>query len=568
VRSSSILRALALILPTAAVVPLACSGSGSSGAVGDDAGTDAVVDETDAPDDASPSICDALALSKRAWSAGPYGYHRDEIADDFQLPLHDGTTWSLAAHWTGCESYVFVPDTLAVSALDTTSIWASDVDLASLIASSPKNVHWFFVSRMSTDAAAQTSLDAMQTRVDGALGKLSADDAAHWSERLHVVGKRAGALGGWVQTVLAGHGATGFAVDRLQRVRGIGNLADVKRFDQALQNASQWPWKSNLAYATQEAKYFDYLAQRQDHLDADGATVVPLWNGETIQQAPELDVALPNATDMAKFDTLEIEVDQMCPDREKIEFGNCGAWDYIASLSVETDAGADGGAPTYREIARFITSYHRETHWIVDATPMLALLADGGTKHFKWDFAPSWNVQPTATRLALRFSNQKKPYRPTKAVFLWSGGDFGSGYDALHAPEDVPIPSGAKHVEVWSILTGHGGGTNQCSEFCNHQHQLVVGGTTFLKEFPMAGTQDKCIPEVANGMTPNQGGTWWFGRGGWCPGERVAPWVVDATTLATPGQALHLDYHGLYRGQTPPDGSGNIDLSTYVVVYE
>ena len=49
------------------------------------------------------------------------------------------------------------------------------------------------------------------------------------------------------------------------------------------------------------------------------------------------------------------------------------------------------------------------------------------------------------------------------------------------------------------------------------------------------GKNDGCIAEDARGMVPNQSGTWWLGRGGWCPGEQVEPWIVDVTADAKPG---------------------------------
>src|SRR5207248_755396 len=121
----------------------------------------------------------------------------------------------------------------------------------------------------------------------------------------------------------------------------------------------------------------------------------------------------------------------------------CGAWDYIAFLAMTVPASGDAGPsdaaddaeagapppPPSVEIARFITSYHRETHWIVDATPMLALMKEGGTRHFHWEFAPPWNVQPTTTTVKLRFSNQKKGHRPTALVPLFTGGSFNSHYN-------------------------------------------------------------------------------------------------------------------------------------------
>jgi hypothetical protein len=68
-------------------------------------------------------------------------------------------------------------------------------------------------------------------------------------------------------------------------------------------------------------------------------------------------------------------------------------------------------------------------------------------------------------------------------------------------------------------------------------------------------------------MTPNQYGTWWFGRGGWCPGQQVDPFVVDITADAPPGQTVELTYRALFNGGEPPDGSGNIVLSSHLVVY-
>jgi hypothetical protein len=67
-------------------------------------------------------------------------------------------------------------------------------------------------------------------------------------------------------------------------------------------------------------------------------------------------------------------------------------------------------------------------------------------------------------------------------------------------------------------------------------------------------------------MVPNQGGTWWFGRGGWCPGQQVTPWVEDLTASVTPGQTATLSYRGLRGGSDPPDDSGDIVLSSYLVI--
>jgi hypothetical protein len=505
-------------------------------------------------------ICGELGLPSLGWSSGPYGTHRGEVAEDFTLSLVGGSEWNFLERFAGCESYVFVPDTLVVSAQDDTSIWEKDLD--DLWETSPRNAHYFFVSRKSNDADAQESITAMQGRVDELVARLSPEDAVHARGHLHVVATRAADIDSWVGDMLSGIGRGGFAIDRGQRLRGLGNLADVNRYSAALANAGDWPWKSNLAYAAHEVVYMNAEAELDARLAAEDVTEVKLFDGEILEQFEETDVMLPSAAEMAEFDTLEIEVISACPDPDQIEFGNCGAWDYLAWLSVRNEA------DQWVEMARFITSYHRETRWVVDASQMLPLLAAGGMTQMRWDFAPEWNTQPTATKLSLRFSNRKKGYLPDSATFLWAGGPFNSAYNTVHLPVDVPIPADAVRVELYALVTGHGAATGQCAEFCNHQHEVTVNGTTtLLHQFPEAGTEEMCVPEAANGMVPNQGGTWWFGRGGWCPGQQVKPWVEDITASVTPGETATLSYRGLRNGNDPLDDSGDINLSSFLVVY-
>lgn len=489
------------------------------------------------------------------------GTLRHETAGPFTMELADGTTFDFEKSWTGCDVYAFVPDTLAISELAPASVWTKDVK--ALLQKSPKNVHWFFVSRQSSADAVQKAVDGMQERVLAALNDLGDEQGAYWLPRVHVAKKSAVGQGNWIGAVLNGHGKIGFGIDRTQKIRGFGMLADVTRQDAALQNAKKWPWLANLAYAAHEPLAWNAEHDRNVTLAAQKTTQVELWKGETLEQFAETDANLPGAPTMATFDTLQVEIEMRCPNPTLPEPGNCGAWDYIAGLSVQ---GADGKMV---EIARFITSYHRETHWLVDATPMLALLQAGGKRHFRWEYAPEWNKQPTATYLRLHLSNQGKPFKPKSATYLWGDAAWNSKYDAAHADQSVAIAPTTKKTELWVIVTGHGADkATQCAEFCNHQHQFAVNGQAHLLQFPMAGTQDQCMPNLTKGMTPNQGGTWWFGRGGWCPGMQVDPWAVDVTAEAPAGKTATLTYKGLLAGKTPPDGEGNIHLTSYLVQYE
>jgi hypothetical protein len=423
------------------------------------------------------------------------------------------------------------------------------------------NVHYFFLSRQMTAEGATAMTEGMQARIDALLASLDPSLAVHWARHLHVVAGQASALESWVGEVMEGHGRIGFAIDREQRIVGAGYLADVNRYDSQLNAQMLWPWRSNLAYAAHEPRYLNAQHDRLAHLATQQGTVVTLWDGEILEEFAEVTVALPPASEMAAFDRLEVEVVMQCPDPDAIELGNCGAWDYLAHLYVKDATDSDV------ELARFITSYHRESRWVVDVTPMLGHLLEGGMRTFKWSFAPSWNTQPTATELRLHLSNHSEGHAPRDLFFLFGGGDFNDSYNDAFAPIDVAIPADAKKVELWSLITGHGAGTQSCAEFCNHQHELTINGASYLEEHPEAGSMDLCMPEMERGMVPNQAGTWWFGRGGWCPGQQVEPWVVDVTADVTPGETATVSYQGLLGGNPPPADAGNIVMSSYLVVY-
>jgi peptide-N-glycosidase F-like protein len=511
---------------------------------------------------AEPAYCEPNGFPVRELDAtGPFGILRHDLADDFAVTLRDGTEWRLSAEWSGCESYVFVPSARSNSALDPTSIWERDVDV--LLAKSPPNAHYFFVA--SRDPAnAEAELTAMQGRIDAALGALDPAMQEHWRARLHLVRDHASALGGWLGTLLAGLGEAGFGVDRAQRIRLLGSFADVNRFDQALQNAGQWPWEANLGYAAYEVRHFEAEAARDASEAAmSDVTVVTPWQDEVLADTVEKDVAFPDAATMATFDSFQIDLTMDCSDPAGPEFGNCGAWDYLSQIYLLDDDGV-----TWVELGRFITTYHREGRYLVDATPMLVHLRQGGMRTLRFVVSPPWNPQAYLTRMDLRFANTMKGQTPSEATYLFSGADFNSGYNALFQPIDVPIPATATRVELWAIITGHGGATQNCAEFCRHQHEFTVNGHVHTKDHPLASTPEGCVGEIEKGMVPNQGGTWWYGRGGWCPGQQVDPWVEDVTADVTPGATATVSYRGLLNGNEPPDNAGNIVMTSYLVVYE
>ncbi len=526
---------------------------------------DAVADGDMDADVATPpdpsKVCVDLDLPIRTFDAtGPSGILRNALADDFALTLRDGGTFHFSERYSGCESYVFLTNATVNSALDDTSLWARDMGM--LMINSPDNTHFFFIAARSTSDT-EAELEALQTRIDADLDLMDPTEAEWWRGRMHLVAHHANDIDGWVGQLLQGQGRGGFAIDRQQRIRFMGNFADVTRYNTALESAGEWPWESNISYAANEVKHYNYEATREAYLSEGDGTIVSPWSSEVLGGTVEIDVDFPDAGAMAAFDTMEIDLTMDCPDPEGPEFGNCGAWDYISNIFL-----LDTDGVTWLEMARFITTYHRQGRYLVDTTPMLAYLQEGGTRRIRFVISPEWNPQQYLTRMDFRFLSRAKGYSPSTAVSLFAGGDFNSQYNVSYQPLDVPIPAGAQHVELWATITGHGADTNNCAEFCNHSHAFLVNGAEYSVSHPAAGTTTGCMPQVDHGMVPNQGGTWWYGRGGWCPGQQVEPHVFDVTADVTPGETAVIEYSGSYLGNTPPDSAGNIVMSSYLVIYE
>ena len=118
-----------------------------------------------------------------------------------------------------------------------------------------------------------------------------------------------------------------------------------------------------------------------------------------------------------------------------------------------------------------------------------------------------------------------------------------------------------------AITTGHGMDDGNCAEFCDHSHHYTVNGTEFVQNLDDPGLSSGCADKVSDGVVPNQAGTWWFGRGGWCPGQRVDPYVVDVTDLVSPGSDASVLYQAKREGGEPRDGSGNIKHNSWLVFH-
>ncbi len=546
----------------------------ASAEVAPEAAVEAAVEAEAGP---NPKLaCDTLGLPSVPFQPGNDDPSLHALAADFTVPTTEGD-WTLSQRWSGCDVYLLIQDTPKQN--DTGfgyGIWDVPEDAVKLFARLPKNVHLLFMSKQ-TDATKRTAaLDALKKNLDAAVAELAAEDQPWWKDRVHYVTAEARSLPGWIGEIMTSPG-WGAAIDRAQRIRYIGSYADPYKFD----DGEGW-FGPNLSMVANEALYYNFEAARELRLALQNATIVTAWKQQTIAGAsPYVEVSLPDAAQLAKFDTLELDMTMGC--KGPGEFGSCPAWDYDVYLHLcepaDADAGAgeagtddggdaDAGPPEpvcSAELAHWITSYHREGRWVHDVSGVLPLLAGGGKKTLKLSIADPWVVS-----LDLRFSNQGKAVKPSESIALFQGQyTLDEQYNANWAPKTIPIPADAKKVEIATVLTGHGmSQPGNCAEFCNTDHHFKVNGTDNVRSFPKAGTSLGCMNQIEEGTVPNQYGTWWYGRGGWCPGKQVDMVMLDVTSQVTPGSDATFEYEGFYKGKvyTGGDNWRHIHLTSWLVI--
>ncbi len=546
---------LLLACPTPEAVDTGRSDSGAT-----DSGSDDSADTADTA--APPSMCDQLGLAERPWNPEGATVEFDEIAPDATIPLMDGSTWTLSEAWTGCESIMFV----VVREGDAYPDFSAKPDVREWMEGAPPNVHWVFFSDGSSASKRAASLEELKATIEG-IADVDEASLALWQSHTHYVSEKWSATGTWIDELVEAYGGGGlplnFAVDRFQHIREMGYLADP---------VTGWE-KSPPLFLDYEVRAFNYQAEVQDRLDAEDATVIRVFEN-TGERTAEVDFG--SAATVAGYDTLELDMQFICNGHP--DASGCGEWDYLAYAylcSVDDAGTADVDESTdCTEIARYITAYARPGRWVVDATPFLALVQDGGPRMIRVDSANA----PYIT-LDLRLSNRGKGVRPVAIEYLWSGGGFGSSYNDGRDTVSFTPPSNVKRVDVLALITGHGYGQDKanCAEFCNHQHEFTVNGTaSWMEEFTTAGSAYGCAEQVESGTVPNQYGTWVLGRGGWCPGRQVDPWSAEITDSVRLGEANTLDYRGLYRDEPyvpEPWDSGQgfgatIVANTWLVYYE
>jgi hypothetical protein len=563
-----------------------CTGPTDDGVGPDDSGPVEADTDTGTPADDPSAACTTLGLPVRPFADVDETTALNGDAADFTVETTAGD-WTLSAHWSGCDSYLFIQDEPQQAKGWPTALW--DRDVAELFDTLPDNVEVFFVSTLGSETKRTTALDTLQADVDDALARSSEEDVAWWTPRVHYVTTRDTDIEGWIGTLMGTPG-WGVGIDRFQHIRYIGSYADPERY------AEDYGWfEPNLSMAANEPIYYNFEADRAAAMDAENATVVPVIVGQ-VGGSVTGEATLPDAAAMAGFDTLTVDTRMGCGGVG--EYGYCPAWDYMAYLYLSVEAlpednpyasttcqpgdtltgachvsggtipdgtytcndagtGYDGiVCPTEIEVGRWITTYHREGRWVYDISAMLPFLQDGGAHTFRYETNGPYTID-----VSLRLSNQGKASVPAETTFAFDGGEYDQ-------PFSFDVPADATKVELATVISQHGSDSEYCGEFCDIAHHFTVNGNAadeVVHDFPEAGTGYQCQADTAIGTVPNQYGTWWYGRGGWCPGKEVPTVMSDITDQVTIGATNTIEYTRTREGSTYTGGA-NVRLASWIVV--
>lgn len=503
------------------------------------------------------AYCAGLGLPNLPWQEAEESTALGAVAADFTLETTTGD-WSFRENFSGCDSYLFTLDTPAQSTSFDGTLWDSQRDMNDLFEALPKNTHLFFISMERNDDDRAAALAAVEEKVEKAIDGFSDEDIAWWRWHVHYATKLHSRLGNWLGDTLEDPN-WGTGIDRSQRIRWIGSYADPTRYDGSV----GW-FDNNIVMVANEALYYNFEASREERLADEGATVVHAFGGELLSDPSWAGVTgeawldLPDAATMATFDSAEWDHSLIC--QGTTEFGDCPAWDYL-NWAWLCDADDETHCPT--EIGRWITTYWRNGRWVHDASGILPLLKDGGRRRILY-----YTQQPYYVYLDLRLFHSGRGGTPDEYVYLWSGGDFyGETYNARD-PLTIAIPADATKVELYSVISGHGAvSPNNCAEFCKTDHHFYVNGVENVREFDEPGDSFGCMDVTGTeGTVPNQYGTWWYGRNGWCPGKEVPMVAIDITDQVVPGADNVFDYEGYQGGANYPSGGATLLLSSWLVI--
>lgn len=187
------------------------------------------------------------------------------------------------------------------------------------------------------------------------------------------------------------------------------------------------------------------------------------------------------------------------------------------------------------EIVKFVTAYGGRTDWTVDVSHLAPLLR--GRVQIA-AFIDTWVSPAWLVDFSLEYTADS-----SLPEFHWVAPlFFENSYDLEHYGDtgitiDVDIPGRQQRVVLYYLVSGHCTDGRGADEFVKKDNVLSADGIVVFRYQPW---RDDCrrFREI-NPYTRRWSDGWWssdYSRSGWCPGDVIAPLVLDLTDHLDKGE--------------------------------
>ncbi len=213
----------------------------------------------------------------------------------------------------------------------------------------------------------------------------------------------------------------------------------------------------------------------------------------------------------------------------KDELDVCDKWDRAGDIALVKPGMAD------IQLVKFITSYGGYTEYNVDVSELASLLqgeCDIRGTIDTW-VSPAWKIS-----FSLSFEPDSEAVNPGWAAGIMYEKNFTSETEASGGVVvNVDVPSDLDRVELYYFVSGHCTDGQGADEFEQKDNVIYVDDDPVYRFRPW---RDDCRDfRDVNPYTRRWSDGWWssdYSRSGWCPGDYVAPLVLDLTDHLTPGK--------------------------------
>eukprot|EP00794_Sanderia_malayensis_P003073 gene3073-3537_t len=332
-----------------------------------------------------------------------------------------------------------------------------------------------------------------------------------------------------------------------------------------------WLLFPSMRFLTYQAEWLNYKTSLLDKIDGMKETI-NIFNSSIMHGKTGVvkTVTIPTLEELQKYENVYLDMSLGCPGDTDYA---CPHWDHTVQLFLDCGSSEFAG----EELGRWITPFRRRIgRWLTAVKPLIPLFTSTSCtftmKTVPWAMAwkPSLRIQLSGRVSQVEFENTLNPYKIKR---LFRGGTFDKDYNSRYSPKAFTVPSNAKKVKFYAVITGHGSDDNNCAEFCVTSHDFVVNKKfKNTRVFSNAGTPTGCADRVKTGVIPNEHGTWLYGRNGWCDGQEVDPWLEDITDQVdmSGGKVNTISYHGYFNGKDPAPKKepGYIIMHSFLIFYK